>query len=55
MMDFTIGFQVLLRSGSGCISSWILKDIYDRIEDLNREWNNIINKKNLMRKQLEFW
>ena len=31
-------------SGSGCISSWILKDIYDRIEDLNREWNNIINK-----------
>ena len=26
-----------------CISSWILKDIYNKLEELNKEWNDKIN------------
>lgn len=26
----------------GCISNWVLKVIYDKVEELNKEWNQII-------------
>ena len=27
-----------------CISSWVLLDIHNKLEKLNKEWNSIINK-----------
>lgn len=31
-------------TNEGRIDSWVLKEIYLKLEELNKEWNDIINK-----------
>lgn len=30
--------------GHGCVGSWVLKDIYTKLEEINKEYNESINK-----------
>lgn len=37
-------FPGVSMSNNGCISSWILKDIYEKLEELNKGWNEVMNQ-----------